>query len=307
MGPTTYRITSVDGVALHVEEQGTGTPILFIHEFAGDHRSWEPQMRYFSKSHRCITYSARGYPPSDVPDDADAYSQTHAINDALAVLDGLGVEQAHVVGLSMGGFCALHLARLHPERLLSTAIGGVGYGAAPDKRIAFRRECEAIAKAFAEEGSAQVAARYAIGPARVQFQNKDPRAHALFAAALAQHSPIGSSLTMRGVQANRPSLYDFDMDFAAMTTPVLIMVGDEDEGAIDASLMLKKKIPTAGLSLFPKTGHTLNLEEPEMFNQSLINFFTAVATGNWGLRDPRSLSPSITGINEPDEAAEEVL
>ncbi|HKZ20201.1 MAG TPA: alpha/beta hydrolase [Acidimicrobiia bacterium] len=307
MGPRTYRITSVDGAALHVEEEGAGAPILFIHEFAGDHRSWEPQVRYFSKAHRCITYSARGYPPSDVPDDADAYSQAHAIDDALAVMDGLAVEQAHVVGLSMGGFCALHLARLHPERLLSTAIAGVGYGATPDKRISFRRECEAIAKAFAEEGSAQVAARYAIGPARVQFQNKDPRGHARFAAALAQHSPIGSSLTMRGVQANRPSLYDFEMDFATMTTPVLIMVGDEDEGAIEASLMLKKAIPTAGLSLFPKSGHTLNLEEPEMFNESLVNFFKAVAGGNWGPRDPRSFSLSITGMSEPNEAAEEML
>lgn len=307
MDPRTYRIESADGVTLHVEEQGTGTPMLFIHEFAGDHRSWDPQMRYFSRSHRCITYSARGYPPSDVPDKVDAYSQTHAINDALAVLDGLGVEQAHVVGLSMGGFCALHLARLHPERLLSAAIGGVGYGAAHDKRVAFRRECEAIARAFAEEGSAQVAARYSLGPARVQFQNKDPRGHELFAAALAQHSPIGSSLTMRGVQANRPSLYDFDVEFAAMTTPILIMVGDEDEGAIEASLMLKKMIPTAGLSQFPKTGHTLNLEEPEMFNGSLVNFFTTIAAGKWGLRDPRSFSLSITGINEPDEADEDEL
>jgi pimeloyl-ACP methyl ester carboxylesterase len=305
MDPRTHRITSLDGVTLHVEERGTGTPILFIHEFAGDHRSWDPQVRSFSKSHRCITYCARGYPPSDVPDEVDAYSQTHAINDALAVLDGLGIEQAHVVGLSMGGFCALHLARLHPERLLSSAIGGVGYGAAPDKRIAFRGECEAIAKAFAEEGSAQVAARYSVGPARVQFQNKDPQGHALFAAALAQHSPIGSSLTMRGVQANRPSLYDFEMEFAAMTTPLLIMVGDEDEGAIEASLMLKKTIPTAGLSQFPKSGHTLNLEEPEMFNGSLANFFRAIGAGKWGRRDPRSFSLSVTGMDEPFEAAED--
>src|SRR3954451_10972770 len=103
-----YVITD-DGVGLHVEEAGRGFPVLFVHEFAGDHRSWEPQVRALSRRYRCITYAARGYPPSDVPEDPAAYSQARAVADAIAVLDGLGVEHAHVVGLSMGGFATLHL------------------------------------------------------------------------------------------------------------------------------------------------------------------------------------------------------
>src|SRR2546428_11107914 len=102
-------VTTNDGTRLYVEEQGDGTPLLFIHEFAGDHRSWARQVSHFRSRHRCVTYAARGYPPSDVPGDPEAYSQQRAVEDALAVLDGLGIEQAHVVGLSMGGFCALHL------------------------------------------------------------------------------------------------------------------------------------------------------------------------------------------------------
>lgn len=295
--PTTVsKITTHDGVSLHVEETGSGAGVLFIHEFAGDHRSWEPQVRGFSRSHRCVTYAARGYLPSDVPPDTNDYSQDHAVADAVAVLDALDLDQAHVVGLSMGGFCALHLGRQHPGRVLSVAIGGVGYGAATHGRRAFQQECEAIAAAIEEEGADKFAERYAVGPARVQFLLKDPRGHAEFTRMLGEHSIPGSAATMRGFQRERPSLYDFINEFGSMETPVLIMVGDEDEGAIEASLMLKRTIPTAGLVIFPRTGHTLNLEEPELFNGTLRSFWGDVQSGAWQPRDPRSKTGGITGI-----------
>ena len=115
--------TSEGGVGLHYEEAGEGTPVLFIHEFAGDHRSWEPQVRFLSRRHRCVTYAARGYPPSDVPTDPEAYSQDLAVADALAVLDHLGVERAHIVGQSLGGWAAMGLAIAHPDRVGSSADG----------------------------------------------------------------------------------------------------------------------------------------------------------------------------------------
>jgi pimeloyl-ACP methyl ester carboxylesterase len=298
METTHHRVVTDDGVDLHVETTGDGIPILFIHEFAGDHRSWEPQVRSFSRRHLCITYAARGYPPSDVPGDKGAYSQELAVSDAVAVLDTLGVEEVHVVGLSMGGFCALHLALNHADRVLSATIGGVGYGARPETRVAFQLECEAIALAFETEGASEVAKRYALGPARVQFQNKDPRGHAEFARMLGEHSDVGSAGTMRGVQKGRPSLYDFVDEMAAMEIPALIMTGDEDEGSIEVSVMMKRRIPTAGLFVFPKTGHTLNLEEPELYNSALAGFISAVDAGAWGPRDPRSLRPSTTGMGD---------
>lgn len=289
-------IQTDDGVHLHVEDTGSGEAILFIHEFAGDHRSWEPQVRHFSRTHRCISYPARGYPPSDVPTDPDAYSQDRAVADAIAVLDGLNIRRAHVVGLSMGGFAALHLVLRHPERVISAVVAGVGYGAQPERRESFRAECESIAAAFDAEGSAEVAKRYAIGPARVQFQNKNPRGWAEFADWLGEHSAVGSALTMRGFQAARPSLYDFTEQLGAIDTPVLIMAGDEDEGCLEPDLMLKRTIPTAGLVILPQTGHTLNLEEPELFNATVDRFLSTVERGAWQARDPRSLSTSTTGM-----------
>jgi pimeloyl-ACP methyl ester carboxylesterase len=287
-----------DGYRLYVEEAGEGEPLLFIHEFAGDHRSWKPQVEHFRDRYRCVVYAARGYPPSDVPTELDAYSQARAVDDALAVLDALGIEQAHVVGLSMGGFCALHLALRAPERTRSLVVAGVGYGAAPEAQERFRRESAAIAEAFRTEGAAAVAPRYAVGPARVQLQNRNPSAWEEFVRALAEHSSEGAALTMLGVQSRRPSLYAMEDELRALHVPMLILAGDEDDGCLDASVMMKRVIPSAGLVILPRTGHTANLEDPAVFNGAVEGLFGAVERGQWGDRDPRSQTGSITGMDD---------
>jgi pimeloyl-ACP methyl ester carboxylesterase len=287
---------TADGVELYYEAEGRGSPLLFIHEFAGDHRSWEPQKRRFAGSYRCITYAARGYPPSGVPADPGAYSQERAVDDAIAVLDAVGAEMAHVVGLSMGGFAALHLVLRHPDRARSAVVAGVGYGSQPERRIQFHKESHAIADAFESQGSARVAESYAVGPSRVQLQNRNPTAWREFADALARHDPIGAALTMRGVQAGRPSLYDLQDELRAVRTPVLILAGDEDEGSLEPSLMLKRTIPTSGLVILPRTGHTANLEDPDEFNYAVGKFLAAVDAGEWKERDPRAVTGSIMGL-----------
>jgi pimeloyl-ACP methyl ester carboxylesterase len=289
--------TADDGVALYYEDTGAGFPLLFIHEFAGDCRSWEPQVCAFSRRYRCLTYNARGYPPSDVPKEPASYSQARAVADAVAVLDHLGIDQAHVVGLSMGGFCALHLGLTHPGRARSLVVAGCGYGAQPERQQAFRAESELIAAAFERDGAERTAARYAVGPARVQFQNKDPRGWAEFARQLAEHSALGAALTMRGVQRERPSLYALTDRLRALEVPTLIVTGDEDEGCLEPDLMLKRTIPSAALAVLPRTGHTCNLEEPELFNRLVQDFLATVECGRWTLRDPRSIATSTSGLD----------
>ena len=289
-----------DRTRLYFEEAGSGTPVLFIHEFAGDHRSWEPQLRSFSRRYRCIVYAARGYPPSDVPEEIEAYSMETAVQDAVAVLDRLEIDRAHIVGMSMGGFTSLHLGLTRPERTRSVVVGATGCGAHPDARESFRGESEAIAAALDAEGAASFATRYAVGPARVQFQNKDPRGWKEFADNLAQLSATGASNTMRGVQRERPSLYEMTNQLSAMTVPVLLVVGDEDDGCLDANLMLKRAMPSAGLAVLPRTGHTTNLEEPELFNKIVLGFIGTVDSSRWELRDPRSVSSTATGIQSRD-------
>ena len=176
-----------DGTKLYFEETGSGAPLLFVHEFAGDHRSWEPQVRFFSRYFRCITYGARGYPPSDVPSDPRAYSQEHARDDVIAVLDHLRIDKAHVVGLSMGGFATVHVGITYSHRALSLVIAGCGYGSEPSQKARFRAESEEVARNIELHGGKFLAEQYSLGPARVQLQNKDPRAWREFANQLAEH------------------------------------------------------------------------------------------------------------------------
>ena len=283
-----------DGVNLYFEETGTGTPIVFVHEFAGDHRSWEPQIRFFSRYYRCIAYGARGYPPSDVPSDPNAYSQQHARDDVIAVMDHLGIAKAHVVGLSMGGFATVHVGITYPQRALSLVVAGCGYGSEPSQKAQFRNESEEVARHIEQEGGKYLAEKYSLGAARVQLQNKDPRAWREFADQLAQHSPTGSALTQRGVQAQRPSLWELKDSIAKIEVPTLIVTGDEDEACLEASLFLKRQIMTSALVVLPRTGHTLNIEEPDAFNRALSEFYLAQASGRWGKRDPRSITTTMT-------------
>ncbi len=280
--------TASDGVKLYYEEAGAGTPIVFVHEFGGDHRSWELQMRYFSRRHRCVTFAARGYPPSEVPQAVDAYSQRRAVDDIVAVMDAAGVDRAHAVGLSMGGFAALHLGLEHPQRALSAVVAGAGYGAEKQYETYFRGVSLEVARQFEAQGSETFAKTYALGASRVQFQNKDPRGWQEFAAMLGQHSALGSANTMRGVQARRPSLYDLEERLKAMQVPTLVIVGDEDDHCLQPGIFLKKTVPACGLLILPKTGHTLNLEEPGHFNGFVDEFIGMVEAGRWLPRDPRA-------------------
>src|SRR5437588_10526674 len=133
-------LTTDDGVRLYYEETGSATPIVFVHEFADDYRGYEGQMRYFGRRYRCIAFNARGYPPSDVPEDPSRYSQDRARDDLRCVLDELGVATANIVGLSQGSFAVLHLALAYPDRVASLVVAGIGYGSHPAVHRAFRDE-----------------------------------------------------------------------------------------------------------------------------------------------------------------------
>ncbi|RAI04268.1 alpha/beta hydrolase [Acuticoccus sediminis] len=288
-------VTTDDGVKLYYEEAGSGVPVVFVHEFAGDWRSWEPQLRHFARLYRCITYSARGFLPSDVPENPEQYSQNRARDDIRSILDGLGIEKAHIVGLSMGGFATVHFGFTYPERVLSLTVGGCGYGAEPDKRDQFAEEVEIAAKRFDDLPMEESGGSYALGPTRVQFLNNDPRGWAEFRDQLVEHSALGSANTMRGVQKRRPSLYDLVDEMATISAPTLIITGDEDWPCLEPSILMKKVIPTSALAVIPNAGHTINIETPHEFNRLLQEFLHKVDVGAWKPRDPRAMASGILG------------
>jgi len=288
-------LTTDDGTRLHYEEAGSGTPVVFVHEFAGDARSWEPQLRHFSRRYRCIAYNARGYPPSDVPEDVERYSQDRARDDIRAVLDALKIERAHVVGLSMGAFATLHFGMRYPQRAISLVVAGGGYGAHPAQYRQFQADARTHADFILREGMAKFASTYGHGATRVQLQNKDPRGFAEFIRQLSEHSAPGSANTMRGYQGRRPSLYDLVEEMKQIKVPTLIIAGDEEEPCLEACLLMKRAISSSALAVLPNSGHGVNLEEPALFNQLVESLFHQVETGRWAGRDARAAPASVWG------------
>ena len=277
--------TTDDGVRLYYEDTSAGPgideAIVFVHEFAGDHRQWEPQIRYFSRRYRCITFDARGYPLSDVPAADEKYSQDRARDDIRAIVDHLEIERAHIVGHSMGAFATLHYGLHYPDRALSLVLAGCGYGAHPDAQADFLALTERTANMFRSESMESSAAKYAHSPGRLQYQAKDPRGYAEFATMLAEHSAEGSAMTMANVQRLRPSLWDLQNELKALELPVLIITGDEDDPCLDPGVFMKRLIPNAGLAMVPKTGHTINSEEPALFNAFVEDFLVRADAGRW--------------------------
>jgi pimeloyl-ACP methyl ester carboxylesterase len=231
-----------------------------------------------------------------VPEDWQGYSQARARDDIRAVLDALQIAKAHIVGISMGGFATLHFGFAYPGRASSLVVAGCGYGAQPDKRQQFAEEVARTAAQIEARGMAEVAKTYGAGPTRVQLQNKDPRGYAEFLAQLAEHSTRGAANTQRGVQGRRPSLWELTAEMQALDVPTLIATGDEDDPCLEPGLLMKRLIRSAALVVFPNTGHALNLEEPDLFNQTVGDFFHQVESGRWPRRDPRSNTGSILGM-----------
>lgn len=265
-----------DGVRLYVEETGSGDAIIFVHELHADHREWESQVRWFSRFYRCITFNARGYPPSDVPSDPSLYGLPFVVHDIAAIVKTLGVGKAHIVGSSMGAYAALHFGLMYPEMARSLVAAGVGSGSTAADRAAWIAESQANARAYLEQGSPAVAEMVAIAPNRLQLSRKDPRAFDEFLSHLREHSAEGKAGTLLGYQARRPSLQDYKEQFSNLRVPVLLIVGDEDEPCIETTLWLKRTMPQAGVWMCPNSGHAVNLEEPAAFNCAVDEFLKTV-------------------------------
>ena len=199
----------------------------------------------------------------------------------LGLLDALGIERAHVCGLSMGAYTAVQFMLAHPERCLSVVAAGVGTGS--DDPASFLTESEERAGLLEANGMGGMEA-YLSGSTRIRFREKDPAGWERFAALFRAHSATGSANTLRGFQGRRPSLYTREADLAALDVPLLIVCGDEDDPCIGPSLFLNRTVPNSGLAMLPHTGHACNLEEPAAFNAAVAEFLAQAEARKWGPR-----------------------
>ena len=280
----------VNGISLYYQEHGTGYPLVWSHEFAGDYRSWNPQVHYFSRHYRVVTYNARGYPPSDVPDCIDDYTQRQSVDDLKGLLEFLGIEQAHIGGLSMGGSVALNFGLTYPSMASSLVVAGTGSGSTDPET--FRKNVTARAEVM-RSGGMEAMGDYSNSPTRVQLLRKDPLGYEEFRRGLMEHSALGSALTFAGVQGRRPTIFELEEQMKALDVPTLIMTGDEDEPCIEPSIFMKRCIPKSGLAVIPQSGHAINLEEPELFNRLVMEFLTEVEHGRWAAQGEGEQSGSL--------------
>lgn len=270
-----------DGVKLYYETAGTGTPIVFVHEFSGDLWSWEKQIQYFSRRYRCIAFNARGYPPSEVPGSPSRYSHAHSVDDVAVLMRHLKVKKAHIVGCSMGARTTLDFGLRYPKMAQSLTMIGIGSGSDPRNGAAFKRDAEARAQLYEEGGLAEALKRLRKAPNRVQLKRKNPRAFDDFCRRFLLHSAQGCAHITRRVMARRASIFSMKKSLAAMKVPAHVVVGDEDPIALDSSLFMKQVGPAVRLSVVPATGHLVNLEEPDLFHRLSDDFFALVESKKW--------------------------
>ncbi|HCV27184.1 MAG TPA: alpha/beta hydrolase [Dehalococcoidia bacterium] len=272
----------IDGVKLAYQETGSGYPLVFAHEFAGSMESWDQQVNYFARKYRVIVYNARGYTPSDVPASADVYGHEQQVADLKGLLDHLGIEKAHIGGLSMGAYTTIGFGLTHPEMAASLIVAGAGSGS--DDVEKFHANSANYADQMDAEGMAALRT-YSTGDTRARFKHKDPAGYARFEKLFMSHSSKGSANTFRGFQGRRPSIYTREAELRELRVPMCVINGDEDEPCLEPGLFLKRTVPTAGMAVVPQTGHAVNIEEPMAFNQLVAEFLSLVELGTWRSRD----------------------
>ena len=272
-GAKTWAKTS-DGFRLYYESHGSGPPIVLVHELGGSHASFHLQVEAWAQRFTCITFNARGYPPSEVPAVRESYGQDFAASDIGAVLDAAGFADAHLIGVSMGAAAVLQFALRQPARARSLILCSIGSGS-DEPPGDYKAAMEAQAD-FAEKAGGKALAELMLQmPSRHRLKDKNPAEYKNFIDQLAQVSPLGIANTMRGVQARRPPIYAHKERVAALAVPTLIVVGDEDAPCIKPSHFLHANIPGARLETVRQCGHLVNIEEPALFNAMAAGFIEA--------------------------------
>jgi pimeloyl-ACP methyl ester carboxylesterase len=181
------------------------------------------------------------------------------------------------------------------SRALTLTLAGCGTGSHPAVYEEFKAQSKVLAHDIETLGAEHLANTYGMGPSRLQFKAKDPRGYNEFNRHLGEHSAQGSARTSRGYQGERPSLYTLTDHISAINVPTLIMTGDEDEPCLEPSLMLKRAIHTAVLAVLPGSGHAINLEEPQLFNQLLAEFLAQSEQGKDFVRPVETRPATIWG------------
>ncbi len=260
---------TVNGVRLHYDEAGAGPPLLLIHAFPVGRRMWEPQMPALSARHRVIAYDVRGFGLSDAPKDPAQYSQAISVEDARGLLAAIGAAPAAVCGLSMGGNIALNLALSHPEAVSKLIACDTGAGS--EDPAGFRARCEEYVAA-AETGVERFFEAVMEWPVFADYGKRGEGERGLLHELVLAQPAHGIALTARHSLATRRPIYALEAGLRSLRVPTLVVYGERDEACVQTSEFMGRVIPGARVWKVLGATHFVNLDEPDLFNRTVLDF-----------------------------------
>jgi pimeloyl-ACP methyl ester carboxylesterase len=249
----------LNGIEIDYEVTGRGRPVILSHGYGATRRMWKGQHAALGDRYRLITWDMRGHGQTETPADPAQYSTALTVADTRGLLTMLGVGRAVVGGLSLGGYMSLAFYLAHPEMVEALIIcdSGPGY-----------RNAEARA-AWNQRANQRAADLEARGLDAFGGRSREVRD------ALAHHrSAQGLAHAARGMLAQQDA-HVID-GLAGIRVPTLVVVGDRDEPFLAPCQYMAKKIPGARLEIIAGAGHSSNLDQPEAFDQILLNFLDSL-------------------------------
>jgi pimeloyl-ACP methyl ester carboxylesterase len=259
---------------MHYEDVGSGEPLVLIMGFGGDHMAWALQMADFSVRHRLIVFDNRGVGQTDAPD--HPYTTRMMAGDALGLMDALGIDRAHVLGVSMGGMIAQELALASPERVRSLHLAGT-FGRPDAYMLALNSAWREMRIGLGRESTLRALGLWLFSP--TTYAERPELIEALLQNSLANPYPQSLAGFLR--QGEAVAAHDALERLSAIRCPTLVSVAEDDILVPPRfAREIVARIEDAELRLVTAAGHGYFLERPDVFNELSLDFIARSSRKN---------------------------
>ncbi len=267
-------IVSARGLAMHVLVEGSGPALLLLHGFTGSAETWRPFLPELARRHRIIAPDLIGHGRTAAPDDAERYRMGECVADLLALLDRLGVEDFAVLGYSMGGRVALHLALAAGERARTLVLESASPGILdPEERLARLRSDEELAELIEREGIAAFVERWESQPLFASRRSLPAEVRERLRAERLGHRPHGLANSLRGMSAG--AMEPVWARLGELRLPTLVLAGELDAKYVAIARAIGERLPRARVAIVPGAGHAVHLEQPAQFLELVTAFLAS--------------------------------
>ncbi len=262
---------AVNGIQLNVEVSGIGPPLVLLHGFTGSAANWRAHVAVFGKQFQTVAIDLLGHGDSDSPTDPARYRMERCLEDLLSVFDQLGLDRVSLLGYSMGGRVALHLTVAHLDRVNALVLESASPGLAdPAERQARAASDEALAKRIEQEGLPAFIAYWEQIPLFASQARLPESVRVELRAQRLRNNPCGLANNLRGLGTGVQSpLWD---RLPEVRIPTLLIAGGFDQKFAAIARALSAAHPKTQLTLVPDAGHTVHLEQPEVFDKLVLDF-----------------------------------